>query len=292
MPKSKEETYEDEELNDIEIDDSDESDEEIEVDENDDLDSDDTETADEDDDSVSSKIVSKHKQSGKHSLQYDTIFKGKKEEVDEDTDTSTTYHNDSFSYDPGSNYFHETMNNHDYLRERELKQKVYDVLVEHTEINFMNNRRKPSKTDFNEYYRLLKTHLKDDNFTNTEMFIELAYYFSDNLFNMFKLLEPTWRDLVIDELQAHIGKTPKNSKDVEPKNLIVDAEIEFYTKDPVSGDEIIVTGVIVEHNHEERLYRVDSYETIYVVHIDDIVQILNNTKFKYNLNKLNNIDFL
>lgn len=238
------------------------------------------------------KIVSKHKQSGKHSLQYDTIFKGKKEEVTEDTDTSTTYHNDSFSHDPSSNYYHETINNHDYIRERELKQKIYDVLIEHTDINFMNNRRKPSKTDFNEYYRLLKDKLKEDNFTSTELFIELAYYFSDNLFNMFKLLEPNWRDLVIDELQEHIGKRPSNSKDVMAKNLSIDAEIEFYTTDPVSGDEIIVTGVIQEQHHEEGIYLVDSYESIHEVHIDDIVQILNNTKFKYNLNKLNNIDFL
>ncbi len=237
-------------------------------------------------------IVSKHKQSGKHSLEYDTIFKGKKEEITEDTDTSTTYHNDSFGYDPSSHYYHETINNHDYIREKELKQKVYDVLIEHTEINFMNNRRKPSKTDFNEYYSLLKTHLSENNFTNTEMFIELAYYFSDNLFNMFKLLEPKWRNIVIDELQEHIGKRPGNSKDVIAKNLTVGAEIEFYATEPTTGNSIVVTGIIEDQDHDDGIYTVDSYENIYEVEIEDIVKILNNTKFKYNLNKLNNIDFL
>jgi len=237
-------------------------------------------------------IVSKHKQSGKHSLQYDTIFKGKKDNIDEDTDTSTTYHNDSFNFDPSSNYHHETVNNHDYLRERKLKQKVYDILVEHTEINFMNNRRKPSRVDFNEYYRLLKENLEEDNFTSIEVFNELAYYFSDNLFNMFKLLEQEWINLIINELQDHIGKTPNNSKEVIPKNLSINSEIEFYTKDLSSGEEIIVTGIIKEQNHDDKTYTVDSYESVYEVHIDDIESILNNTKFKYNLNKLNNIDFL
>jgi len=238
------------------------------------------------------KIVSKHKQSGKHSLQYDTIFKGKKEEITEDVDTATTYYNDTFNYDPSSSYHHESVNNQDYIRERELKEKVYAVLMENTDINFMNNRRKPSKTDFNEYYFLLKTHLENDNFTNTEMFIELSYYFSDNLFNMFKLLETKWRNDVIEELQEHIGKRPDNSKDVLPKNLSIDAEIEFYTTDTVTKDKIIITGIIKEQYHEEGIYIVDSYENIYEVHIDNIVKILNNTKFKYNLNKLNNIDFL
>jgi hypothetical protein len=36
----------------------------------------------------------------------------------------------------------------------------------------------------------------------------------------------------------------------------------------------------------------DSYENIYELEINKITKILNNTKFKYNLNKLNNIDFL
>ncbi len=57
----------------------------------------------------------------------------------------------------------------------------------------MNNRRKPSKSDFNHYYFLLKTHLKDESFTNIELFNELAIYFSDNIFNMFKLLDNKWK---------------------------------------------------------------------------------------------------
>lgn len=238
------------------------------------------------------KIVSMHKQTDKHSLEYDTIFRGKKEELDMESDTSTTYYNDNFTHDASTSYYQDTISNYDSIRESELKKRVYDVLIEYTDINFMNNRRKPSKGDFNDYYGLLKIHLKEDSFTDTEMFIELAYYFSDNLFNMFKLLDNKYRDSVIGELQQHIGKTPDNSKDVTPKNLIMGAEVEFYTNDDIGDNEIIVTGVIKGLNQDKHTYIIDSYESIHEVVIDDIIKILNNNKFKYNMNKLNNIDFL
>ena len=58
------------------------------------------------------------------------------------------------------------------------------------------------------------------------------------------------------------------------------------------GDDKLITGVVLETNYDESMFRVDSYENIYNIHINIITKILNNTKFKYNLNKLNNIDFL
>ena len=48
----------------------------------------------------------------------------------------------------------------------------------------------------------------------------------------------------------------------------------------------------METDYESSVFRVDSYENLYDVEISQITKILNNTKFKYNLNKLNNIDFL
>jgi hypothetical protein len=48
----------------------------------------------------------------------------------------------------------------------------------------------------------------------------------------------------------------------------------------------------METNYDDSNFKVDSFEKIYLVEISDVTKILNNTKFKYNLNKLNNIDFL
>ncbi len=172
-----------------------------------------------------------------------------------------------------------------------FKEKVYEVLAEHTDLNFLNNRRKPSRTDFNHFYYLLKTNLQEENFTNVEIFNELAVYFSDNLFNMFKLLDNRWRNLIISELQEHIGKQPY-SKEIMNRNIHLGTEIEFKIYDSSINEIIHVTGVVIETFYDESIYKIDSYEKIYEVGLEDITKILNNTKFRYNLNKLNNIDFL
>jgi hypothetical protein len=164
-------------------------------------------------------------------------------------------------------------------------------MSQHTEINFLNNRRKPSRVDFNQYYSLLRKHLSDESFTNIELFNELSVYFSDNLFNMFKLLDNNWRNLIIAELQNHIG-TNKNSKEISNRNLYVGTEIEFLWFDSIVEEEKLITGVVIETDYQNSLYNVDSFEKIYEVKLVDITKILNNSKFKYNLNKLNNIDFL
>lgn len=270
----------------IEINDDDDSslDMVIEIDESD-LDFTDEKKQSEDDEIV----LSKHKIQGKHSLKYDSIFKGKKEDiVDEDTDSDATsmYFNENFEVDKSSNYHYESMDNESYVREKNLREKVYSVLANQTDINFLNNRRKPSKSDFNHYYFLLKTHLKEESFTNVELFNELSVYFSDNLFNMFKLLDNKWKNMIISELQDHIGKTHGN-KDVKNRNIYVGTEIEF-----LDSDGLHITGVVTETYYEESIFMVDSMEKIYEVEMTSITKILNNNKFKYNLNKLNNIDFL
>jgi hypothetical protein len=239
-------------------------------------------------------VLSKHKIEGKHSLKYDSIFKGKKEEAIDEDDTSdlfSGYYRETIEVDKGSNYHFESIDNEMYIRTKLVKERVYFVLGEHTTINFLNNRRKPSRVDFNNYYSLLKTHLKDESFTNVELFNELSVYFSDNLFNMFKLLDNKWRNLIITELQDHIGKNI-NSKDITNRNIYEGTEIEFVWDDPITEEEKIITGVVMETDYDTSTFKVDSYENIYMVNIKNITRILNNTKFKYNLNKLNNIDFL
>jgi hypothetical protein len=239
-------------------------------------------------------VLSKHTIHKKHSLNYDSIFKGRKEAplTEDDYDFGSTF-NETFEVDKSSIYWFESLDNENYFKENRIKEKVYEVLANHTDLNFLNNRRKPSKSDFNHFYFLLKNNLQDENFTNVEIFNELAVYFSDNLFNMFKLLDNKWRNMIIYELQEHIGKQ-NYSKEIRNRNIHLGTEIEFIHTDPFDqSDELIhITGVVIDADYETSTYKVDSYERIYEITIRSITQILNNTKFKYNLNKLNNIDFL
>jgi hypothetical protein len=263
----------------------------IEIDE-DDLNLLDKEEEKKDDDAENDIVLSKHKLEGKHSLKYDSIFKGKKEDPldEDDMDGFALYHKESIEVDKSSNYYFESIDNEAYVRTKLVKEKVYLVLSENTSLNFLNNRRKPSRVDFNEYFNLLKKHLDSESFTNIELFNELAVYFSDNLFNMFKLLDNKWRNQIINELQEHIGKT-SNSKEVQNRNIYEGTEIEFEWEDEF-GEPMIITGVVMETDYPNSTFNVDSYENIYEVHISIITKILNNNKFKNNLNKLNNIDFL
>jgi hypothetical protein len=236
--------------------------------------------------------LSKHKQDGKHSLKYDSIFKGKKDDVESDNepDVFEGYFNETFELDRTSSFYFETRESETYFREKNVKEKIYEVLVNKTELNFMNNRRKPSRIDFNNYYMLLKTELRDEHFSNIEIFNELAVYFSDNLFNMFKLLDNKWRNMIISELHEHIGKS-HNSKEITNRNIYEGTEIEFKNID-IFGKEKLFTGVVIETDYEQSNFKIDSFENIYDIHITSITKILNNTKFKHNLNKLDNIDFL
>lgn len=237
--------------------------------------------------------ISKHQQQGKHSLGYDIIFKGRKEEISEqDDNTSTFEYQDSFQYDPGTPFYDEAYNNTDVERRRKITTKVYEIIKDKTDINLETSRRKPSKVAFNKYFILIKKELKDESFTNIELFNELAVYFSDNLMSIFKLLDNQWRNLIINELQDHIGKVTTESKVVSIKNLKEGAEIEFKYFDDIEDIFKLITGVVLEYDTLTLEFKIDSFENIYFINIDDITKIMNNRKFKYNLNKLNNIDFL
>jgi hypothetical protein len=223
-------------------------------------------------------------------LSYDSIFKGRKEDPLSEDDFDSSGFNETFEVDKSSIYWFESVDNENYVKEKRIKEKVYEVLANHTDLNFLNNRRKPSRSDFNHFYYLLKTNLQEESFTNIELFNELAVYFSDNLFNMFKLLDNNWRNLIISELQDHIGKNA-NSKEITNRNIYVGTELEFMWEDEF-GEDMIITGVVLECDYDNSIFKIDSYENIYELEINKITKILNNTKFKYNLNKLNNIDFL
>jgi hypothetical protein len=235
--------------------------------------------------------VSTHKQDCKHSLKYDSIFKGKKDDDNyEESDITDGYFNETFELDKTSSFYFETRDNESYLREKRVKEKVYDVLTTKTKLNLLNNRRKPSKIDFNSYYSILKRELVNERFSNVELFNELSVYFSDNLFNMFKLLDNRWRNVIIEELHEHIGKNTQ-SKDIMNRNIYEGTEVEFKHIDIL--DEIkYFTGVVIEVDYNNSMFKIDSFENVYDISINDITKILNNTKFKHNLNKLDNIDFL
>lgn len=290
---------------DEDLDDSDSDDSEISIDDDEDnldlvieIDEDDLDLNEDSEvkpeESEENVVLSKHKLEGKHSLKYDSIFKGKKEDPlneEEGTSSFEVFQKDTIEVDRSSNYYFESIDNEKYIRAKQVKEKVYEVLSKHTTINFLNNRRKPSRTDFNQYYNTLKLNLQNESFTNVELFNELAVYFSDNLFNMFKLLDKKWRNLIINELQDHIGKNT-NSKEITNRNIYEGTEIEFEWVDEFTSHNISITGDVIETDYDNSIFKVNSYERIYEVKITMITKILNNTKFKYNLNKLNNIDFL
>ena len=99
----------------------------------------------------------------------------------------------------------------------------------------------------------------------------------------------TW-NVIISELQVHIGKQ-EISKDVEHKNISLGTELEFLWIDENYNDKLI-TGIVIEIDKDEHTYLVDSFERKYTITIDKITKILNNSKFRFNLNKLNNLDFI
>ena len=236
--------------------------------------------------------LSKHKQEGKHALKYDSIFLGKREEISEFEGSSIIPESNSgdIIVDESSDFYSNSENNPDYLRLKAVKEEVYKILLEKTDLDFDKNRRKPSKIDFNNYFSLLKDSLKGSSFSNIEIFNELAFYFSDNLFKMFKLLDNQWRDLIIEELENHVGKQTID-KTIQNKNIFEGTELEFIILDE-NDEEKHITGSVIQCDYEKSTYIVDSYENVYEVSIDSIVKILNNTKFKTNLNKLKYIDFL
>lgn len=145
--------------------------------------------------------TNKHRQEGKHTLQRDTIFKGKLEEKQitpegsEYSGSDNNTHNDSFKlFDVEFDSYTD-----DYLNQNNLTKDVFNILETKTNLDFRQNRRKPNKETFNNYYNLLLKEL-GFRYTKSEIFVELSYYFTDNIFNMFKLLDKRPATIIIKEL--------------------------------------------------------------------------------------------
>ena len=62
---------------------------------------------------------------------------------------------------------------------------------------------------------------------------------------MFKLLDNKWRNLIINELQEHIGKY-KSNPEVLYRNIYIGTEIEFNWIDDITKELQIITGVVEE----------------------------------------------
>lgn len=150
------------------------------------------------------ETANKHKMEGIHSLKRDTIFMGKlAEEVEDGFEDSTIFPDfdkDNYNLERGSAYEMETRQYEDYYYRQCLTKDVYKVLGLKTDIDFVGNRRKPNKITFNEYYIMCITEL-GKTYTKSEIFVELSYFFTDNIFNMFKLLNKKNATGIILELK-------------------------------------------------------------------------------------------
>ena len=179
------------------------------IDDIDDLEEDSIETfndeieEDSDDDIMVKFNTNNHKIEGKHSLARDTIFKGKVEDNTEQSEYYSTQ--DEFSIDGlpieiGTSYEFESKYHEEYIGRLNLSRDVYNLLSEKTELDFSSNRRKPNRQAFNDYYKMLLDEIGKE-YTKSEIFVELSYYFTDNIFNMFKLLDKEYATQIIVELK-------------------------------------------------------------------------------------------
>lgn len=141
----------------------------------------------------------KHKLEGKHSLDRDVIFNGKLENVNENSDnynsTDFDYSNEFSKFDALS-----LSDRNDVFIQKELEEDVFNILNEKTDLDFSQNRRKPKREDFNDFFKLLVNNLKAK-YSHSELFVCLSYYFTDNIYNMFKILDKKFVSVIIRELK-------------------------------------------------------------------------------------------
>lgn len=171
----------------------------------------------EDVDIVEDVKISKHKEVGKHALKYDSIFKGKKDDGDIDEYIiESNSRNNSYEPDASSSYSFERESPIEYARLNTLRKELYEIIVNVIKLNIKNSRRKPSRVDFNKHYSTIVSSLEMDIYSHSEVFIEFAYYFSDNIENMFKLLDKKWGGKIAMELAKKGNiKGAKNLEDID-----------------------------------------------------------------------------
>lgn len=150
-----------------------------------------------------------HKLEGKHSLKRDTIFNGKLSETELEDSSSyinfgmneyDIYDSGDMPIEKGSLFEDESKRGSEILDRRKLSEDIYNLLKSNTELDFSANRRKPNKAIFNNYYKMLLMNI-DKQYSKSEIFVELSYYFTDNIFNMYKLLDKKYATSIIMELR-------------------------------------------------------------------------------------------
>jgi len=163
------------------------------------------------------KSRGKPRQIGKHSLKHDSIFRSTKQEKkqnEEDNfyqhiiDTNNTEFNisdDLHGEDDESN-----PSSINYYRSNKLKSKIRKLLQDNTQVKMDSKKRKPSKVDFNKYYEMIVNELSEYGYLKLEIFIELAGYFTlENYWNIFKLLDKKYSDVIVNELSEKYGVKEK-----------------------------------------------------------------------------------
>lgn len=158
-----------------------------------------------DDDAVYFKFnTSSHKLEGKHRLKRDTIFNGKLEDQEDQEyymySSNSEYYNKDFPIEKGTTFEMESRNSEDLENSRQLKKDIFNILNRDTSLDFSSNRRKPNRQAFNSYFELLVSEL-DNDYSRSEIFVELSYYFTDHIFNMYKLLYPEHATSIIMEMR-------------------------------------------------------------------------------------------
>lgn len=147
-----------------------------------------------------------HKLDGKHSLKRDTIFNGK---IAENSINEFEYYGQlsetDFTFsdtiiEKGSVFEEESRNSELFTNRRNLSRDIYNILSTKTDIDFKANRRRPNKVVFNDYYKLVLNDI-GHKYTKSEIFVELSYFFTDNIFNTYKLLNKNYAMGIINELR-------------------------------------------------------------------------------------------
>lgn len=162
----------------------------IDIDENGDITNDDT-----DFDIIFKETSNKHKLDGRHSLKDDTILKGNNETNSDENDGSYAEFND-LNFNPINDIFSDD----DVIYNKELSEDIYNILIEHTEHDMLQPRTKPNKIIFNNYLDICINNT-NRKYNKSEIFVELSTYFTDNIFNMFKLLSKENTVAIMKELR-------------------------------------------------------------------------------------------
>ena len=129
-------------------------------------------------------VLSKHKIEGKHSLKYDSIFKGKKEDPlsEDDLDGNSTYYKETIEVDKSSIYHHESIDNEvrmaasDIYKEGNRMEKLVNSLLNLSRIDLGKIQFNAQAIYLDKYIdSLLKTLQLDINAKNISFEVDIAF---------------------------------------------------------------------------------------------------------------------